>query len=501
MKYQEQHEAFKKLAIQQGISKLEQLQSILPFFQYSIPQAKVERWMNRMLLVPKEFSSQRRYVNRFKLGADPEFVFMVGGIRVDASKLGLQQGLAYGMDNNGRLTEIRPYPSRSGVEVIASIWATLRWMTAMRPKTLDYEWKAGAFIAGDGLGGHVHFGRKRPNRGVEINALDAIDAQLLAIRAYPALEVARRRAGDEHNQHYGMPGDFRPQRHGYEYRTFPSWLDSPELAFLTIVLSKLAVHNPSLVQGYAPLPPDRCHQRIRNLLAYYEAIDDDARLALRMVSRGFPVHIGGDFKQRWGITTPKLEGRVSYTPSNIKPEAGLIKEMFDYLDQGTPLDSTRTLVPTWAPLNPPPNYRMVIEETNTHGAKGLGELLYDLCMHKDSAYNFTTVRELEKGCYFSIPQTLASRLPNGWQQFCRKHVGTHRQGGAVIYSAEKRRQTAEDYRECRRLLLETVFPFWKIDRIKDDSYQQWQSSLRLKSKAEYAGKMLLGSSETLLKEF
>src|SRR5581483_4609146 len=60
-------------------------------------------------------------------------------------------------------------------------------------------------------------------------------------------EMAERRGGDRLGQHYGMPGDFRLQTHGYEYRTFPSWLDSPALAFISITLAKLCVHCPGLV--------------------------------------------------------------------------------------------------------------------------------------------------------------------------------------------------------------------------------------------------------------
>src|SRR5271166_3954276 len=108
MRYLEQHEAFLKLAIQQGLSNLDQINQALPL-GCVVPSHMMQRWVNRLLALPKGFAGQRRYVNRFKLGADPEFVFLHNGVRINAQNLGLSQGLAYGMDNNGRLTEIRPY--------------------------------------------------------------------------------------------------------------------------------------------------------------------------------------------------------------------------------------------------------------------------------------------------------------------------------------------------------------------------------------------------------
>jgi Phage phiEco32-like COOH.NH2 ligase-type 2 len=500
MKFREQHEAFKRLVIQQGISRLEQLEQALPF-GCTVPKEKIDRWLDRLLAVPTDFCCQRRYVNRFKLGADPEFVFVHEGERQDARNLNLQQGLAFGMDNNGRLTEIRPYPSRSAIAVTASILATLRWLAILQPKTLLYNWCAGAFLYGDGLGGHVHFGRKRPGRDLEIKALDAIEEELLAIRAYPVDEVLRRRQGDAHRQYYGQLGDFRKQMHGYEYRTFPSWLDSPELAFLTLTLSKLAVHNPGLAHGYMPLESAYRHaQRVRNLLSYYKDVDDDARVALGMVTRKFPAHIGGDFKARWGIgNLPLAAGQqISFVPCSIKPSEEDKQEMFQYLLGKTPL-LNRVPTPTWGPLAPLPGYKMVIDQTGTYGAKGLGELVWDVCCHEKATYPFVNSRDLRPNQFFSIPDKLAATLPSGWQKFCDNTIV--RQGGndKYIYSCEKAR--IDSFSECRRILLETVLPFWRISELKSDSYGQWRSALRTKAKKKFVGELLYGDLDSLPAKF
>lgn len=493
MKYHEQYEAFKKLAIQQGICRLEQFNEALPFGS-TVPIVRVEKWLRRILDIPSGFSEQRRYVNRFKLGADPEFIFHNGESRVDARNLDLAQGLAFGMDNNGRLTELRPYPSRSALRVTASLLATLRWLALIHPKTLDYDWCSGAFLCGDGLGGHVHFGRKRPSRELEVKALDVIEDELLAIKAYPLAEVMRRRQGNDngHNHPYGLPGDIRHQMHGYEYRTFPSWLDSPELAFLTITLSKLVVHNPGLAQGYGVLNSmDRHYQRVKNLLAYYKDIDDDARLALMLVSKKFPVHAGGDFKKRWGIPNLVPEGapKVKFVPSSIKPDSTDVLEMFDYLQGKGPL-VFRIPTPTWGPLVPIPTYKMVISDVATYGAKGLGELLWDIVTHESQPYAFVNAREPGTK-YFSIPFKLANQLPKNWHNITDHKIGTHEGNEKWIYSYEPNRQGPK-FSECRQLLLGTIFPFWRIGEVKPDSILQWKKGLCEKPRDQFTTITLFG---------
>lgn len=499
MKYQEQYEAFKKLAIQQGICQLEQLNEALPF-GCTVSPTRIDKWMNRLLELPTDFAPQRRYVNRFKLGADPEFIFVDRnqGVRIDARNLGLCQGLAYGMDNNGRLTEIRPYPSRSALEVTASILATLRWLALLMPATMQYDWVCGAFLQGDGLGGHVHFGRKRPGRDFEVKALDTLDDELMAVGAYPIKEVLARRAGDGHNQKYGLHGDIRKQIHGYEYRTFPSWLDSPELAFLTLTLSKLVVQNPALAQGYIPLMGvDRHFQRLRNLLSYYKDSDDDARLALSMILRKFPVHLGGDFRKRWGIepiiaTTPV---KITFVPSSIKPSEDDKSELFEYF-MGKRQLQLRVMTATWSPLAPPDGYEMAISKTNTYGAKGLGELLWDVCVSNQFNYPVMNTKEYREGIFFGIPRKLANTLPKGWQKFCGGKVVVNGHDHYIL-SNEKSRET-KTFAECRRLLLETIFPFWRISEVKPDSYQQWKQTLNpRKPKSRWAGEMLHGEKSTL----
>lgn len=475
MKWLDQRDIFYRLAIQHGLCAQDQLSALFPL-GYSVPDHIMARWVSRLADIPTNFSGQRRYVNRFKVGADPEFVFVVPnvGIRQDANGFGLKQGLAFGADNNGRLTEIRPYPSRSALDVVASILETFRWMVAWKPETLAFAWQSGAFLFDDGLGGHVHFGRKRPNRKGELHALDVVEEDMLHLGWYPMREVQARRAGDAHNQKYGGLSDCRLQTHGYEYRTFPSWLDSPSLAFLTLTLSKLAVHDPDAIKD---INLDKRHMffRLRNLLYYYKDTDDDARLALSVLRSQRFAHKGGDFRARWGFGVPLIgpAPNVKYMPPAIKPSPFTVEEMFAHLHTGVPIIN-RMPVLTWEPAAPPDDYKMVINSVTTAGNKGLGEFVWNLCCHKSFPLTFTATKN--KG--LEISTTLASQLPKNWNRGI--DIRLHNARPDQILLGEKVREGAGAVL-AKRVLLSGLFPIWRVQDVKPDSFEQWENTVRTKN--------------------
>ena len=167
------------------------------------------------LLSPSIYATSGRHLNHFCVGSDPEFSFAdLSGERVQAYDLGLRVGLAAGCDQNERLVELRPWPSTSVVEHVAGILTALRWMYRVYGKYVqDCNWRAGAYFAGDGMGGHVHFGRKRPTRAEEIIGLDGLACVFSASGLFPIREWELRVRGDKRGQRYGLPGDTRLQRH------------------------------------------------------------------------------------------------------------------------------------------------------------------------------------------------------------------------------------------------------------------------------------------------
>lgn len=485
--YIEQKKAFYKAAVDHGIRSKGELGKVFPL-GVRVPERKLVKWLERLDNLP-EFSTQRRYVNRFKLGADPEFVVVDPRsspselIRIDAMNLGLSQGLAFGADNNGRLAELRPAPSRSAVRVCASIMNTLRWMAMLKPKSAQFNWLAGAFLCGDGVGGHVHFGRKRPTRGLETNALDALSDILLALGVFPVEQVNQRRRGDRLHQLYGLPGDIRLQTHGYEYRTFPSWLASPTLAFFVLTLSKLAVHNPEMLLGL-PSTSDRTVQarRLYNFLASYKEVDDDALLACYVLKRGFPTHWGWDFKKAWGVGVISTKDEefplVNVTPSIIPPTEEDVREMFGHLYGGDEI-SVSMPRPSWSPLTVPGGYSMLIDRSNTILQKGLGEIVWDLCGPGSLKVMVQGGGGPGKMALLVSPNFA---LPSNWQKLVKVPAMVSREYEGNTIAIPLSWREGDKAKRVKAALLSGAFPIWKVGSVKKGDYQTWAEGVKPKAK-------------------
>ncbi|MEC0249459.1 hypothetical protein P4H65_27130, partial [Paenibacillus chitinolyticus] len=93
-------------------------------------------------------------------------------------------------------------------------------------------WIAGGMpLPGFPLGGHVHFSRCWLNSHL-LRALDNYLALPLMMIEGETTALRRPR--------YGLLGDYRRQRHGgFEYRTLPSWLVSPEIALGVFALARI----------------------------------------------------------------------------------------------------------------------------------------------------------------------------------------------------------------------------------------------------------------------
>ena len=291
-----------------------------------------------------------------------------------------------------------------------------------------------------------------------------------------------------------MPGDFRLQAHGYEYRTYPSWLDSPDLAFLTITLSKLAVQEPGLYES-KKMNPFVELKRLKNFLSYFKHKDDDARLALVMLGRGLPSHKGGDFRERWGIPTQPVTypNRVGVIPLSIKPDKESIREVFEYLRVG---DGIRWRIPeyTWGPLNPPKEMSMCLGMTNTHQAKGLGEMIWDLCT---SARNPFVISAGQRGSgQVTISNLAARHFPLGWRsKYPFVYEGKIAEQGITI-SQDFRE--GENVKRTREFLTSGLLPIWKVSEVRGGEYAEWEKRYKEngeKKDRNWKGNLVFGSGE------
>lgn len=471
---------FNRQAAEKGWAKPEDVVGSWP-----IP---VDRWLGRFYKSPHfKLDRQRRLVNHFLVGADPEFVFTrADGTMINADYFdGLKAGLAYGADNNGRLVEIRPKPSRFVLKTLASIWSTMKWMAILQPNAAKCVWRAGAFYNHDGLGGHVHFGRQRPQRDREMRALDTLSFFMFHAGIWDRNEGRRRvheAQGALHGRGYGHLGDFRAQPYGYEYRTFPSWLCSPWMAYLSMVLAKLAVYDPSLFPMLDPAMEDWSDEAVKTrlaaILAYYKGLDDDATLAYEIFLRhGWPLWYARDFKLTWGITTALPKVSVDAPPIQIAAEPSEIAELAEAMLAGR-VPQARCFEPNW-PASLPKDYVAAINLIDTRHTPGIGELIAGLAVPKGTLQLAATA-----GTLIQVSKAL---LPTGWEKFVapklRHFVATAVPEEFVGIAIGTERRTNETRAETLEFLLSGLFPIWKIADVRADSLERWQDRFAAIEKA------------------
>lgn len=430
--------------------------------------------------LPK-LSKHPRLVNHFALGADPELELRLDGQRISASQVGLHTGLGFGADLSGRQAELRPQASRSALEVVASLLQELRFMVA------DIQAKghtrltlhAPAWNGRDGFGGHVHFGRKR--KGLwkqELKALDSVYSWLGGLGVF-SLDGIRDRlqAG-----HYGQPGDYRPQTHGYEYRSFPTWLDSPWLTYFVLTLSKLLVVKPELAEGFrtqAATPsslgyPKVGEELLKGIFGYFQGMDDDARLALWLISKyGLPRYVGGDIRGRWGLTEQAIKSWKipSIYPPCIKPDREQVEELFNHLVRQVPLEAGQPKV-TWSEAWPKPYFKGILGAQTIHGLIGIGEICWNLCYHRDLPISVGVAGGNwnpggREGDDLHLSKSLVVHLQEGWEEELRKRVPFVK--GIRLFNPERhnvllglRLRGNGQIENARKLLTCGVLPIWRV---------------------------------------
>ncbi len=474
---------FRRLLVDRGIDSAahEQVAGM------PVPPALLQQWMTRFYALPDLELLGGRLVNHFKLGADPEFVFLSTAemARKDASSFGLAAGVAFGADNCGRIAELRPHPHRSALAVVASLQSTLKWLAVHKPQTMNYIWRCGAFVEGDGLGGHLHFGRLQGGSlQRETAALDTLMYWLTRVGVYDNEEGRKRIQGG----HYGRLADRRSQKYGYEYRTPPSWLDSPWMAFFYLTLAKLVVYNPSLIQPLAKemdgWPASAFQQRLAALLAYYKGLDDDAAIAYYVLrTQGLPQRVHGDFRAHWGIN-PGLENAVRFNviPDTIPALPQEVAEIKDALLGRRP-PGIVSLEPTWQPFRLPAEYIHTISQCNTYAKPGLGELALKLAHH--SAYPLSLEVGNNGDGVVSISSTLAQKMNFNSHALLKTLA-------RAVYVVKGDRSwigfSKYDFQEKGELLFKIltesgVFPIWDLQKVTPESFGEWQ-----KRQAEWAVK-------------
>lgn len=450
------------------------------------------RWMDRIRknvgeCVKPTIAPIGRRMNNFCLGSDPEFVFVLPGSshKTNAVDLGLRPALAAGSDQNRRLAELRGWPTKSVVEHLAGILTSLRWMYRIYPDVRSYYWRSGAYYDSDGIGGHVHFGRKRPNRTNEIEGLDGVARVFRNLLMFPNKEWDRRQQGDAHRQIYGGYGDIRQQLHGYEYRTLPSWLCNPTKAFLVLTATKLAILDPSLTANWFKQRTwgvSESLTALKHLANYYAGRDDDAQILKYILNRPVPAkkifgfsELTNDFKPAWGfssiITPPtKLPSRI--LAACVEPLPSETEEIITHL-----VDSTDLLYkenpPTFKNVLPTDYFWFYDSAINNIGWSGVGDLCHNLVMFSNAAFN---IRFAERA---NISRDFFSALTVEEQKYVKINFPsmfvTAETSRTVTFSRDM--LTVPNIQKTRHFLLKTgMFPLWTVDSVEESSFPKWKET-------------------------
>lgn len=240
------------------------------------------------------------------VGADPEFVLLnAHGKIVPASRYfgGLYDGIGTDAARSGGrvanvVAELRPAPSAHPAEVVSNIRHLLQQCQDIVTDDA-LRWVAGAMpVQGMALGGHVHLSGV-PLTSTLLRQLDSYVAFLVALcERTDGLALTRRQG------RHGRLGSFRPQAHGgFEYRTLPSWLVSPQLAGAVIALALLCARHTSELTF---LPS----QDIHYVQAYYDGDHSQLRQCV-----------------------PLLREQLSQT-STYRTVAEMIEPLFQLIDNG-----------------------------------------------------------------------------------------------------------------------------------------------------------------------
>ena len=430
----------------------------------AIGAERVAAWFTR-LHAPSTLTpdlQRMRLINHFAIGADPELAFVTaeGGLLYPESAFNMGQGTCFGADGCGRIAELRAAPNRSALYVTASLLKAMRMAVHQYPGCSELFWVAYPFAGRDGIGGHIHFGRKRYQaRDRDVLALNTLDDVFKALGVF-SMQGCLKRAGT-----YGAKSDVRPQRHGYEYRTFPTWLGSPWQTFLVLTVAKLVVHSGVRLGTVRPA------DHINTLLAAYKSVDDDALIAHRVLAnQGIPIQLYGDIRSAWGIEATQGEKRRwAYLPAIAEPTHNELNELFEHFVKHTALTLRAPEVDNTV-LTLPVGFRPLSTWTHT----SCTELSAGLAAHLDYPVGLYPVSEYMPRVivkYHSIAQAWVRRVD---AELTKMRGVNHRvmmnndpdsEAPVTIYTNYSFRHDPHLVAQMRALLTSGLFPIWTIDEV------------------------------------
>lgn len=276
----------------------------------------------------QSLSKELERTERVMLGCDPEFLLVNPKGKVVYADRFLTRDGAVGCDAivlSGHrvilpLAELRPQPSVEPQQLAKNVRATMA-LAARKITDDSLAWLSGGMpVRGYPLGGHLHFSRCWMN-GHLLRALDNYLALPLIMIENESTRGRRPR--------YGFLGDFRKKSHGgFEYRTLPSWLATPEITRGVFTLAALIVNNywqlprqplqePDIQTAYYNGDKMRLHREVARLWEDLEQL------------KGYEVHKGALERLRSLIMSMEPWNEMADIRSAWKITPSLRKEAFD----------------------------------------------------------------------------------------------------------------------------------------------------------------------------
>lgn len=253
-------------------------------------------------------------VNDFKIGADPEFVFVTpdADLRLTPARGPIDEPMLYGLDHGGWVIEPHPIPDFSAKQVTRNIKVALNQIARVYGE--NEKWRAGAFLRANQrnvtLGGHVHIDQPR-SVGTTVRAYDRFTSFLTRLDILPTRESDERRVNGGHL--YGQLGDVRHEHGHYEYRSMCSWLFSQKTTMLCLTGIKLITAAPDT------LPPAATLTGVRDLVKWLEGFkgqDDDVDWILDhdYFGKSMEARPDRDIKSVWKVEATNKNGLPAFQP-------------------------------------------------------------------------------------------------------------------------------------------------------------------------------------------
>ena len=194
---------------------------------------------------------------KITLGADPEYGLLKAGRIVPPGSV-LTTNTEFGVDGCSSIGELRPPHGKTPQELTENIRKVLQGGVSRNPQILEYQVKAGGFVAEFPIGGHIHFGHEgllEDDNRIKLNKALNRTIAVLTLMVEDQEEAVNRRMGSP----YGSTEDrsFHEQNWGVEYRVLPSWLTHPKeceaiLAVSYVIASEF--HNEEIMDDACSLP-------------------------------------------------------------------------------------------------------------------------------------------------------------------------------------------------------------------------------------------------------